>query len=183
MGVFNWLDLILIVFLLAGMAVGYAQGFVRQLIGLAAMYVSLVLATQFFRALSQLVGSLLKQPPNTLTNALAFFAILFVAMGIVNFLALDAYKSTRIRVLPLLDHTLGLVLGVASMWILASVVVSVLIFAATTQNWPGAETARAVLRDGLETSSLALITATTLPMVVEAIRPWLPAGLPAVFDL
>ncbi|HZQ09711.1 MAG TPA: CvpA family protein [Anaerolineae bacterium] len=180
---FNWVDFILIVFLLVGMAVGYAQGLVRQLIGLFALYVALVLATQFFRALSQLAAQILKMQPNTLTNALAFFAILIFVMAVVNLLALDAYKSTRIRLLPMIDHLGGMLLGVASMWIIASIIVSVLYFSVNTQIWAHAEFPQQVIKAGLDTSQLASVTESTLPMIVSTIRVWMPNGLPALFDI
>src|SRR5438045_2436989 len=129
MGGINWLDIVVIVLLLTGMAIGFTQGLVRQLIGFAALYIALVLATQFFRPLSQLLGDALNAPPNTMSNAIAFFFILLVAMGIINYFGLDAYKSTKIRILPFVDQITGIVLGVASMWIMVSVAINVLVFA------------------------------------------------------
>jgi hypothetical protein len=75
-------------------------------------------------------------------------------------------------------------LGVVSMWIILSVAVNVLTFAANTQIWPGnSEPFRIMFRNGLEESRLAEVTSTTLPMIVSTIRPWLPGGMPALFDL
>lgn len=184
MGGFNWLDIIIIILLLSGMAIGFTQGLMRQLIGLAALYIGLVLATQFFRPLSQLLGDALNSPANTLSNAIAFFFILFLIMGIINFFGLDAYKSTKIHILPFVDQLVGMVLGVASSWIVLSVAVNVLVFAVNTQVWPGnAELTRAIIKNGLETSRLAEVTSSTLPMIVSTLRPWLPGGLPAIFQL
>ncbi len=183
MGGFNWLDIVLIILLLSGMAIGFAQGLVRQLIGLVAMYIGLVLATQFFRPLSQLAGDAINTPPNTLTNASAFFVILFLTMLVINYFGQDAYKATKITIIPFVDQLIGMVLGVASMWIILSVAVNVLTFAVNTQTWGNAETARDLMRDGLEQSRLAEIASSTLPAIVATIRPWLPGGLPAIFDL
>ena len=184
MGGFNWIDIVIIILLLSGMVIGFTQGLIRQLIGLGAMYIGLVLATQFFRPLSQLAGDALNSQPNTLSNAGAFFVILFLAMGIINYFGLDAYKSTKIRLIPFVDQISGIVLGSISMWIILSVAVNVVIFAVNTQIWPGnSELARALLKQGLEESRLAEITSSTLPMIVSTIKPWLPGGLPALFDL
>jgi uncharacterized membrane protein required for colicin V production len=178
----NWVDLVIVVCLLVGMAVGYAQGLIRQLIGLAVLYVALVLATQFFRVLSQTLAGLLDLAPNTLFNMISFFAIFFAALALLNFLALDAYRATHIRLTPLLDHTTGLILGVVSMWIIVSISISVLLFAVGTQGWLQAETTRALLENGLENSRLAQQTQATLPSIVVTIKPWLPSGLPALFQ-
>ncbi|MBI4675236.1 MAG: CvpA family protein [Chloroflexi bacterium] len=179
---FNWFDIVIIGCLLAGMAVGYAQGLIRQLIGLAALYVSLVLATQFFRFLSQTIAGILHVAPNTLFNMIGFFVIFFLALSITNFMALDAYKATRIRLAPWFDHITGMVLGVVSMWIIVSVSVSVLAFAVGTQGWLQAETTRAVVEDGLTNSRLAQLTQSMLPSIVTLLQPWLPSGLPALFQ-
>lgn len=179
---FNWFDIVIIVCLLAGMAIGYAQGLVRQLIGLAALYVSLVLATQFFRFPSQTVANILRVAPNTLFNMIAFFAIFFIALAIINFIALDAYKATRIRIAPWLDHSTGMIVGVISMWIIVSVSVSVLTFAVGTQGWLQAEATREIVADGITNSRLAQLTQATLPSIVAFVQPWLPTGLPALFQ-
>lgn len=179
---FNWFDFVIIVCLLTGMAIGYAQGLIRQLIGLAALYVALVLATQFFRFLSQTIAGILHVAPNTLFNMIAFFSIFFFSLAIINFLALDAYRATRIRIAPWLDHTTGMIVGVISMWIIVSVSVSVLTFAVGTQGWLQAEATRKIVADGITNSRLAQLTQTTLPSIVTLLQPWLPSGLPALFQ-
>ncbi len=177
------MDLVLIFMLLLGMAVGYAQGLMRQLIGFLAVYVALVVATQFFVPLTQLFAKVTLNPPNTLSNALSFFAILLIVMFVLNVLAQDAYRQLKFRVFPLLDHLLGMLLGVASMWVLLTVIVNVLTFAINTQDWGSAEAYRNVLNDGITNSRIAEMTASTLPMIVATIRPWLPGGMPALFEL
>jgi membrane protein required for colicin V production len=181
---FNWVDLVLIAMLLVGMAWGYAQGVMRQAIGLLAIYIGLVLATQFFVPLTQVYAHLTLNPPNTLSNAISFFVILFGVMFLFNLLALDAFKSMRLQIFPFFDHLGGMALGVIGMWILITVIVNVLTFAVNTQDWGGsADLYRLILTAGLEGSQIALVTTSTLPAIVTAIRPWMPGGLPAIFEL
>ena len=179
---FNWFDILIIVLLLLGMAIGYSQGLIRQLIGLAAVYVALILATQFFRNLSQGLAGLLRVPPNTLSNMLAFFALFLLALTIINFLAQDAYKSTRLRILPFLDHISGMLLGVVSMWFIISILVSVMTFAVGTQTWLQGESTRQFLLNGLSNSRVAPLTESALSFVLVTLQPWLPGGLPALFS-
>ncbi len=142
------------------------------------------MATQFFQPTSRFFGDLLNEPPTTLTNALAFFGIFFLVLSIVNFLALDAYKSTKIRLIPIFDHIGGMLLGVVSMWIILTIATNVLSFAVNTQGWTGSAAGmQAFLKNGLDNSRIAELTASTLPMIVATIRPWLPTGLPALFEL
>jgi uncharacterized membrane protein required for colicin V production len=181
---FNWIDFVLIGLLLVGLAVGYAQGFVRQLVGLAGIYVALVLATQFFVPLTLMFSSLTNTPPTTLSNMVCFFVILFTVMFIINLLGKDAYRSTKLKILPFADHLLGMVVGVVSMWILVAVIVNVLAFSVNTANWGGqAEPYRLMLENGVNTSQIYQVTGSTLPMIVATIRVWFPGPFPAIFEL
>lgn len=180
---FNWVDLLLIIMLLIGMVVGYAQGLIRQIIGLAAVYVALVIATQFFIPLSQAISSLTLNQPSTLSNATSFFVILLIVIILLNILGQDAFRRVRFSVVPLLDRLGGMILGVVSMWVLLTVVVNVLTFAINAQSWGTAESYRFILDNGISNSRVAAVTDTTLPMIVAAIRPWLPTSLPALFEL
>lgn len=180
---FNWLDFILIFMLLVGMAIGYAQGLIRQLLGLAAVYVGLVIATQFFVPLTQGFASITRNQPNTLTNAISFFTLLLAAMFVLNLLGQDAYKSLKFKIFPFLDHLTGMTLGVLSMWVILTVAINVLTFAINTQSWGNADGYRFILENGFTESRISEVTASTLPMIVSTIRPWLPFGMPAIFEL
>lgn len=180
---FNWLDFILIFMLLLGMAIGYAQGLIRQLLGLAAVYVGLVIAIQFFVPVTQGFASLTRNPPNTLTNAISFFTLLVLTMFVLNLLGQDAYKSLKFKIYPLLDHLTGMALGVMSMWIILTVAINVLTFAINTQSWGNADAYRFILENGFTESRISEVTASTLPMIVATVRPWLPFGMPAIFEL
>jgi uncharacterized membrane protein required for colicin V production len=181
---FNWIDFVLIGLLLIGLALGYAQGFIRELVGLAAIYVGLVIATQFFVPLTLMFSSLTKTPPTTLSNMVSFFALLFFTMFLINLLGKDAYRSTKLKVLPFADHILGMLIGVVSMWILVAVSVNVLAFAVNTSGWGGqAEGYRLILENGVNTSQIYQITGSTLPMIVASIRVWFPGPFPAIFEL
>lgn len=180
---FNWFDLLLILLLLVGAAVGYMQGIIRQIIGLAALYIALVLATQFFQPVAGGFSQFTKMPSNVLTNAVTFFVIFFVIVLIINFIAKDAYRSTRLQLVPWTDHIGGMILGLASMWALLTIAVSVLAFTTSTDTWIQAESVRLILRSGLESSRLAEYSEETLPVIINSIRPWLPTGLPALFEI
>lgn len=181
---FNWIDFVLIALLLVGLAVGYAQGLVRELVGLAAIYIGLVIATQFFVPLTLLFSSITRTPPNTLSNMLSFFVILFTVIFVINLLGKDAYRSTRLKIFPFGDHVLGMLLGVVSMWILVAVSINVLTFAVVTESWIGqAEGYRLILENGVNNSLISEITATSLPMIVSTIRVWFPGPFPALFDI
>lgn len=179
---FNWVDFILIVLLAVGMALGYAQGLIRQVFGLVAFYLGVVLAAQFFQSFSTIFRDMFHTRNNLFLTAIAFFVTMLAVMVPLNILALDAYRVTRLRVLPVVDYLAGMALGLISMWFLLTVIVTVLYFATSAQTWVQAEWLRQTLRAGIAGSQLARYAASTVPVLITFLRPWLPFGLPAMFS-
>jgi membrane protein required for colicin V production len=179
----NWFDILLIIVLVVGLVIGYVQGLVRQVIGLAALYVGSVLATQYFHVVAGFFVGLFKSTPVTLLNMLGFFTILFIVIALINTLALDAYKLTKLRMIPLLDHLIGMLIGLVSTWLLLTIALNVLAFALSAPSWESGEGLHQLLKNGLGGSHLAEATNATLPSILAVIKPWLPSGLPAIFNL
>lgn len=179
----NWVDSTLILLLMLGLAIGYVQGLLRQVINLAAMYLGAILAAQYYQALGNFFKDMLSTTPGTALMAVAFFIIMFSVTAILNFLSFDAYKTTKLTLIPGLDHLGGMVLGLVAAWILITLAINILNFATSTHNWATAEQFRQVLRDGLLGSQIASAAETTLPSILQTIKPWLPGGLPGIFNL
>ena len=180
---FNWLDFLMFLLIVGGMAVGFATGLLRQIIGLAALYISAILAAQYYTVISDFIRKLAEQSSSTrFLNAFAFFVILIVVSAVINWLAYDAYRSTRIRVAPLVDQLGGSLLGLVTMAITISLVLPVIQFA-TGEPWPWSEATRQFVIVGFETSHSLPIFDQVKPFLLNALHPWLPAGLPALFNL
>jgi hypothetical protein len=77
----------------------------------------------------------------------------------------------------------GMLVGLLSVWIIVTIAINVLVFSSNTQSWGTVDSFRESLQTGLDLSRPADVTTTTLPMIVASIRPWLPGGLPALFQL
>ena len=178
----NWLDFILVLLLALGLGIGYVQGLLRQVVSLAALYLGAVLATQYYHVLANVFKGMLVTTPGTLLDMGAFFIIMFGVMGILNFLALDAYRM-KLRLLPALDYLGGMVLGLIWMWVIITLALNILTFATAGQSWQAADGARQTLHDGIAGSQIAAATNSTVPTLIAAIKPWLPAGLPSIFHL
>lgn len=179
----NWLDYFLILSMALGLTIGYVQGLLRQVINLAAMYLAAILAAQYFHLLGGFFKAQLATTPGTMLNAVAFFIIMFAVMALLNFLTFDAYRNTKLTLFPLFDHLSGMLLGLVATWILVTLAINILTFAVSTQYWSSAEPMRQMLKDGIIGSQIAAATGTTLPTILEAIKPWLPAGLPTIFNI
>jgi len=74
----NWFDLVLVVLVLVGVIVGYIQGLLRQLTGLLALYIGLVMASYFHEAVERWIDFFAPKMANVAQESLAFLGILAV---------------------------------------------------------------------------------------------------------
>src|SRR5512141_1721050 len=104
LGGLNWLDLVILILLLVGLGIGYAQGLLRQVMNLAALYIGAVLGAQYYTIVAGWFRIFFDNPPPRLINAIGFVLILILVSSLINWLANDAYRSTPLRFYPLFDH-------------------------------------------------------------------------------
>ncbi|MBI3913032.1 MAG: CvpA family protein [Chloroflexi bacterium] len=181
-GGFNGLDIFILALVVVGIAVGFAQGLLRQVIGLAALYVGAILGAQYYNVLGGFLRFVLSSAPSKFINAIAFFIIVFAVSAIINFLVRDAYQSTKLRIFPVVDQLGGAIVGLVSPLITLTLVLPVIIFAAS-EPWPFFDQTRYLVTTALQTSRLLPIFEYFKPVILDAVGPWLPAGLPALFNL
>jgi uncharacterized membrane protein required for colicin V production len=182
LGGFSWLDFALLLALFVGFAIGYAQGLLRQGIGLAVLYIGAILGAQYFSVLAGAVRTYFPDVSSRFINAVAFFVILLGVTTLVNLLVMDAYRSTRIHFFPFIDRLWGAALGAVGAVVVISLLLPVIAFAAK-EPWPWIEQVRLVFMNGMETSQLAGIFDGLKPVLLNALSPWLPGGLPSLFNL
>ncbi len=187
----NWMDFAVILLLVAGMLVGYAQGLLRQVIALAALYVGAIIGMHYFHYLADAFKNLLPTTPGLILNDAAFFLIMFAVMIILMFLGHDVL-NVKLGLPSWVNHLCGMILGLLMSWLILTMAANILSFttsmpwnmpAQDAQAWKQAEQIRQTLRDGLTGSLLIDYTKSTFPTILAAIAPWLPAGMPALFDL
>ncbi len=181
-GGFNWFDLLLLILFGLGLTVGYSQGFLRQVMGLAALYVATIIATQYFIPFSGFLRSVFFLTESRIWNAVAFFLILIGIASIINFLAADAYRLTKLRMFPLLDHLTGMILGLITIVIILSLVLPILTFV-TSEPMPYFDSVRSNVALGMQTARLMPLFQAVKPLILNAITPWIPGGLPSLFNL
>ncbi len=182
-GGFNWLDFLIFFLIILSMAVGFAQGLLRQVIGLAALYIGTILGAQYYIVISDFIRMLSFQTSsNRFLNAFSFFVILIFVTSVISWLAYDAYRSTKIQLMPLVDQLGGTLLGLVTMTIFVSIALPVIGFA-TSETWPWSETARQFVITGFKTSLLLPVFSAFKPLLLSALLPWLPSGLPSLLNL
>ncbi len=179
---FNWLDALLLGLLFASLFVGYTQGLFRQLIGLAALYVAAILGAQYHTLLAGGFRMFLTDLPSRFVNGLAFFTIVIFVTSFVTVLALDAYQSLRLSIYPVLDHLGGSVISLITLVLAITLCLPVLSFAAL-EVWPTMEPARQFVNEGLNTSNMLVVFESLKPLLLGAMSPWLPGGLPSIFNI
>lgn len=183
LGGLNLIDLLLMGLFVAAMAIGYIQGLLRQVIGLAVLYVAAILGAQYFPTVSDwLVIVFRLTAPTRFVNAAAFFLIVIVVALLLNVLAFDAYRATKLHLFPLVDHFGGSLLGLAMVIIAITLILPVVNFAMVAP-WTGSDSIRLMIRDSVHTARLVPFFDALKPALLSTLGPWLPAGMPAIFEL
>ena len=182
LGGLNWIDLIILFLVLSSLAVGFAQGMLRQIIGLAALYVATILATQYYTTVGDFIRAIIFQPTSRFLNAISFFVIVVVVWLLISWLAFDAYSSTKVRLFPLLDQLGGSILSLVTLIAILSLTLPIITFV-VGETWPGNEATRASIEQGLLTARLVPVFEVLKPLFLSGILPWLPHGLPSIFNL
>lgn len=109
---FNWLDIILLVVLAITIILGTIRGFVRQIIGLLAVIVGLILAIKFYSYGAEIFTFIRN---DVLAQLLGFFLIFVVILSIgwtINILLAKAVRGPFKSLNRLLGAGFGLIKGV-----------------------------------------------------------------------
>ncbi len=178
----NWFDLVLVVIVLVGVIVGYVQGLLRQLTGLLALYIGLVMASYFHGVVERWIDFFAPKMADVAQESLAFMAILAVVYAILHWLGRQAFPETRLAALGVLDQLGGMVIGFLMVGVQIAVGILILRFVSGV-SWIRGDTVRLAFAQAIQTSPLVPAFQTYLAFVARTILPWLPAGLPTFFYL
>lgn len=108
----NWLDIILLVILGLSVLFGIMKGLVRQIIGILAVIVGLILAVNYYPFVSNLFSRWLSS--STLSNFIAFIVIFIIVLsmgGVLSFLFSKVMKGPLKFVNNAMGGGLGLLKG------------------------------------------------------------------------
>lgn len=110
--IINWVDLLLLVILGLTVLLGVLKGFVRQIIGICAVIVGLILAVNYYQVVSEFISRWVSS--STLSHFIAFIAVFIAALclgGILSFLFSKVIKGPLKFVNNALGGGLGLLKG------------------------------------------------------------------------
>jgi uncharacterized membrane protein required for colicin V production len=175
----NGVDLVLAAALVVGLAIGLTQGLIRQSLSLLALYLSLVLAAQYYPYIANNLRFWIGN--NSTVNGAVALAATFVVMALIlNGLTHYVYRQTGVPALAWADRLAGAGLGFVWSWAIAGLALTVIAFA-TGASWQSWEDNRQTITLALNHSSLAHMVSALLPHLYQTMRPWLPLGIPAPF--
>ncbi len=182
LGGFNGLDIVIFALVIVGIGVGFAQGLLRQVISLAALYIGAILGAQYYSLVAGFVNFVFFAAPSKFVNALSFFIIVILTSALIDWLVRDVLQSTRLQLLPIVDQLGGAIMGLVRPIIILTLALPVITFAAG-EPWPYLEQTRVLVLQTLHTSRFLPVFEHFKPLILSTVGPWLPAGLPALFNL
>ncbi len=182
-GGFSWTDLVLVLLAFGGLALGYVQGLLRQVIGLAVLYIAVILGAQYYPYIGAFLRTIMFHAPSSrLFNVVSFAIIVGVVSTLLNWLATDAYRSTKLKLLPVVDQVGGSLLGLVTMTVGATIGLAVITFL-VGEAWPNNDHIRLFIDLDLKMSRLVPVFESFKEPFLDAVKLWLPGSLPSIFNL
>jgi len=120
----NWLDIILLAILIITFILGIMKGLIRQIIGIAAVIIGLILAVYNYPYVSEFYMDLVSN--KVVSQLLGFFTV-FIAVLLVGWLISYLLSKLMIGPLKFVNHVLGGVLGLLKGILIAGVIVFALL--------------------------------------------------------
>jgi len=133
----NWLDIVFIVILAATAIFGIVRGFVRQVIGLAAVILGLILAGLYYGGMAEVIGKFVRD--KLLCNFLGFLVVFLAVVAAGSLLGLLVSKAMK-GPLALVNRALGGVFGLVKAVLICGIIAFAL--AAFEVGRPSVETSR-----------------------------------------
>ncbi len=153
----NFLDLIMLLILVAGAVYGSKIGFVRETIGVIGLIGAIVLAVHYNDFLTAEMEDWLQVSP--LWASLAAFVLASALLyALFKFMAKLLYRVAEVQKLGKTDKFGGAIAGIAHGWFLGGFLIFMLLYIPLPR----------VIEDRLESSYLAVRMASAVPFVYEA---------------
>lgn len=193
------LDVVMVLALVGGTLNGLRVGALQQVASLVILYVSVVITTRFYRFVLPFANRLMAGAPTAIVEAAVFTAFLVILYLILSILILDLALSrqrerrgtgynwrhmdyqTGQSLGSVLNHLGGLAIGfvITAVWIGIGLLIYRFVLSGNWVQWE--DWRHRLLRD-YQASILVPAFQAVLPLVLKTIEPWLPGGLPGMFQ-
>jgi uncharacterized membrane protein required for colicin V production len=180
----NLIDILFLLLLLGGLALGFFQGTVKLLIAIIAFYVGIVLASLYFQA----VGNFYRQRFNSSAEVgqiTAFATVLAISFLLLTVAGLYTFRYFKMPTsLDFLDKILGTLLGLGMaalfMGVLAILLKDLFVF----RNPAGSASLPVIIAFQASVRSSTLVGFfgdNILPLIYSSVRPVLPPAADLIF--
>lgn len=177
----NILDIFIVVIILVTFLWGFKVGLIRQLLGLAALYIGIVIAVLGYESLGNAMKAMSPGFTVDASYAVAFLLITLVVTAILIGVTYAIYQHTTLPALGMFDQILGGFAGLLSGLLLLGMLMLVLHYGLLV-DWGTANGTRDSLRIAQESSFLKPVLTQVSDLVVAFIRPWTANRTPAILD-
>jgi uncharacterized membrane protein required for colicin V production len=165
-------DILILLALFAGAALGFFRGLFRQAAATLAIYVALVVSTLAYRGLSRLLMNWTSQASGA-TDVLAFFVIMIIMLVILLLIIQDLLGHIQIERMGVWVNLSGMVFGVLNAAIVCAVVLIVVRSATGGIQWPGYASLQSFLKDQVQRSWMAFVLRPFMRLLLNLVEPWL----------
>jgi uncharacterized membrane protein required for colicin V production len=158
MGISGLIDVTLIIVLLVGTVMGYRRGFIRQVLDLAGLVISFLLALFFAGVVASYLNSDIGIP-YTPALVIGFIAIFIAGVLLFHFLAVILQKMINWTLLGWIDRLTGALLGIIMGMVVASLLISFMLAVPLPSS----------LRSGFERSQVSEFLRPVAPRIFNLI--------------
>jgi uncharacterized membrane protein required for colicin V production len=165
-------DILILLALFGGAALGFFRGLFRQAAATLAIYVALVVSTLAYRSLSRLLIDLTGEASGA-TDVLAFFLIMVIMLILLFLIVNDLLGHVEIERMGMWVNLTGMVFGVLNAAIVCAVVLIVVRSATGGAQWPGYANLQSFLRNQVQRSWMAFVLQPFMQLLLGLVEPWL----------
>lgn len=172
----TWVDLIMVALWIVIVALGVRTGLIRQLLALAALYVSLIVASSFKDVVGGWLGRVFPAAGPDILRPVAFLLLFVLGAIMISSLAAAAYSDTRLANFEALDRFGGGVTAAILGVLLVATLMGLLYFVGAV-DWPAGNEVRISMRHAIENSVLQPMIRSRMPLVYQVLGPWMPSEI------
>lgn len=180
----NLIDLMFILLLLGCLAIGFFQGTIRLTIAIISFYVSIWLASLYFRFLGAFFRQRLGSTPEV-GDITAFATILLIGFLLLTSAGLYTFRYAKLpSSLDFIDRIVGTLLGLVLGGLILGMFAEVLSLLFIVRNPAAGITFPLVrwLQDSIRLSFLvSFFSSNVLPLIYQLLRPILPPDADVIF--
>lgn len=178
----SWLDVVVGLLFVAGLAGGYLQGLIRQALSLGAILSGLILATYVHVPLAAFLAFTFPDARARTTETTAFLISVVVLVSVLEIVQRKAVPVTHLLAIGVLDRLAGALVAVVAVSFQLGVAILALQFL-LTMRWPVGETMRLLFKSGAEGSMLVAAFSNLVVALVTVVGRMLPEGKPRFLTL